>query len=740
MLRIGYLLPLLLSTSLWAVTVKSISFEGLVRLSEDTAKQIAAIPVGETLDIEKVNEAIKALYNQRYFEDIWIEEDGGHLTIHVKEKPSIARIELEGVGQNDKDTILGVLGIRTGMMYDEAGIEQAKTHIRQFFETKGYFDTVVEAKSAPLNEDERSLKVTFNVNRGEKIIIRSLQMCGAQALGYGDVELDLANKEREFLGWFWGFNSGEVKVHELPMDSNRIKDAYMKKGFLDAQVSAPFLRTYPDSFNASLSYHIDEGEAYTIESITYDAPEGLIDEKALKSLLLLEAGETIDISHLRRDLEKIETMVADQGYAFVRVYPDLEQDKENKKVRIVYHINPGEKVYIRNVRIAGNSRTIDRVIRRELYLTEGSLYNRSDLVDSRNAIRRTGYFQDAAIQEERVSKSQVDLLVNVTETNTGAISGGIGYGTSKGILLSGSVSDGNIFGSGLKGTFMVERSDDELSGRISLTNPRVFDSVYSLGGSLYAEDNSWTHYDEEVLGFNITGGRKFGRYTNVSLAYTLEETTLSALSQSLLDRGYKEEASLKSSIMPSITYNNTDDYYLPRSGIDASASLEYAGIGGDQKFVKNQYRFAYFYGLRDSWDYDLILRYKARFAVVWDNGELPINERLYLGGVSSLRGFDSRSISPKDNTGELLGGEIYFANSLEASFPLVERFQMRGAFFVDYGMIGESDLTEETRASAGISLEWISPLGPISLIFAEPFMSESGDDTTSFEFTIGRQF
>jgi len=722
------------------MSVKSVSFEGLVRLSEDTAHQIVAIPLNQPLNMEQIDAAIKALHAQRYFEDIWVEEDGGHITIHVKEKPSIAKVELEGVGQNDKETILGLLGVRTGMMYDDVRIEQAKNHIRQFFEAKGYFDSVVEAKSEPLNEDERSLKVTFNVNRGEKIIIRSFQMCGAEALGYGDVEVNLANKEREFLGWFWGFNSGELKVHELPMDSDRIKDVYMKKGFLDAQVSAPFLRTYPDSFNASLSYHIHEGEAYTIESITYDAPEGILDEEALSGSLLLKVGKTINIDHLRRDLEKIEIMVADQGYAFVRVYPDLQQDMEAKKVSITYRVIPGDKVYIRNVRIAGNSRTIDRVIRRELYLTEGSLYSRSDLVDSRNAIRRTGYFQDAKITEERVSKDQVDLLVNVTETNTGSISGGIGYGTSKGVLLSGSVSDGNIFGSGLKGTVMIERSDDELSGRISLTNPRLFDSVYSLGGSLYAEDNSWTYYDEEVLGFNINGGRKFGRYTNANLMYTLEETTLSALSQALIDRGYKEEASLKSSITPSISYNNTDDYYLPRRGIDASASLEYAGIGGDQKFVKNQYRFAYFYGLRDSWDYDLILRYKARFAVVWDNGNLPINERLYLGGISSVRGFNSKSISPKDSTGELLGGEIYFANSVEASFPLIERIQMRGALFFDYGMIGESDLSEEIRASTGISLEWISPLGPISFIFAEPLKSKKGDDTTSFEFTIGRQF
>jgi outer membrane protein insertion porin family len=732
-------LPLIAATSVMAITIESVTYEGLIRLSPDTAKEITGLSTGSTLDIEKADTAIKKLYMQNYFDDIWIEEDAGHITVHVKEKPSIARIELDGVGSNDKETLEPMLGIKKGMMYDENGIEEAKSRIRQFFEAKGFFDTVVEATTEPL-EQESSLQVKFSVNRGEKIIIRSVKMCGTEALDYGDVELTLANKEREYLGWFWGFNSGELKVHELPLDSDRIRDEYMKKGHLDATVSTPFMRTYMDSFNANISYHIKEGDVYRVASIAIDAPEGLVDEEALLSKLALEKEDIVDIDKLRKDLELIETEVANQGYAFVRVFPDLKQDKESKTANITFSVTPGEKVYVRNVRIAGNSRTIDRVVRREMYLTEGKLYNRTDLVDSRNAIRRTGYFEEAEITEERVSRNEIDLVVNVTETPTGAISGGIGYGTSDGVVFGASVSDGNVFGSGLKGMISLERSDKELSGRVSLTNPRVYDSEYSLGGSFYAEDNEWIDYDEEVLGFNLSLGRQFGRHTNAGLQYVLEDTQLSELSPSLQNLGYREGSSLKSAIIPSLSYNNTDDYYLPRTGIDASTSVEFAGIGGDEKFVKNYYRFSYFHGLRDALDYDLILRYKARMAFAWDNGFLPINERLYLGGISSIRGYQSRSVAPKDSTGELTGGEISFANSVEASFPLVERLKMRGALFMDYGMIGDSNIDEETRASAGVSLEWISPLGPISLIFAEPFMSEAGDETSTFEFTIGRQF
>lgn len=740
MKNLKYFIPLLLCSYLSAIPIKSISFDGIVRLSTDTALELSGLRVGEELDIEKVDFAIKKLYLQSYFEDIWVEEDSGHVTIFVKEKPVVARVEFDGVGKTDRETIEKFLPIKKGMMHDYASIEEAKSTIKQFFEAKGYFDTVVESKEEPLANDDRSLKVTFVVNRGEKILIRSVEMCGAESLRYKDVELELGNKQRELLGYFWGFNSGELKIHELPLDSDRIKDAYMKKGFLDVEVSPAFLKTYADSFNASLSYYIEEGDKYTVKKITFDDKDGLLDEEKLRKRLLLKEQERMNVDWLRKDLKTIETLVADQGYAFARAYPDIKQDKEDKSASIIYHIIPGDKVTIRNVRISGNSRTIDRAIRRELYLTEGSLYSRTDLNDSINAIRRTGYFEDAAIKEERVSKNSMDLIVNVTETNTGAIAGGIGYGTAKGIILSGSISDNNIFGSGLKGVFAVERSDDELSGRISLTNPRVFDSVYSLGGSVYAEDNEWIDFKEKILGANMHVGRKIGRYTSVSLLYTIEETNLKGLTQGLKDWGYKEGKSLKSSLSPSISFDNTDDYYLPRSGFEASTSLEFAGVGGDEKFTKSITQFATFYGFRDKTDYDLILRYRARYAMVWDNGYLPIYERLYLGGLSTLRGFRSRSISPRNKEGKLRGGEIYFTNSIEASIPLVERLKMRASGFIDYGMIGDKKLTEETRASAGVALEWNSPLGPIALIYAKPIKSETWDETSKFEFTIGRQF
>ena len=251
------------------------------------------------------------------------------------------------------------------------------------------------------------------------------------------------------------------------------------------------------------------------------------------------------------------------------------------------------------------------------------------------------------IKEERVDETHIDLVVEVKEAATGAISGGIGYSSSDGMLLNdASLSDSNIFGSGIKSSISIDKSDETLSGRINITNPRIADSEYSLGGSLYSNDYEWDEYSEQNYGFDITLGRQFWRYFNASLTYNLEQSDIYHLSPTLIRTGYDLGETIKSSITPAISFNNTDDYYLPRSGIIASSSLEFAGIGGDQQFLYSKSNFNFYQGLEDFIGYDLIYRYKASFYKVWDQGYLPINQRVYLGGIRSLRGFENRTVSP----------------------------------------------------------------------------------------------
>ncbi|ECK7702658.1 outer membrane protein assembly factor BamA [Campylobacter jejuni] len=723
-----------------AATIKDIKFIGLNHLSNTSAINIAGLKIGEEINPAKINTAILNLYKQNYFENIAVENNNGILEIIVTEKPTIAKVTITGIASNDRKQVESILGIKRGTLLDEGNIKEAIERIKAYYEAKSYFDTIVEYKKKTL-ENTDGLELEFIVNRGENIIIDNVHLSGAKKFSYSDIEPAVVNKEKEFMGWMWGRNDGKLKVFELSNDSSRIADEYMKKGYLDVQVSSPYLKTYTDTYQANLTYFIKEGKPYKIKSISIENP--LFDDKQNAQTvkdLRSSAGKTINIEDIRKDVKTIETQSADLGYAFVEVYPDIQKNDQTQEATVVFKVIPHDKVYIRNVIISGNSRTVDRVIRRELYITEGNLYNRTDLSESKNALKRTSYFDDVNIKEEKVDDTHIDLIVDVKEASTGAISGGIGYGSSDGILLNASLSDTNIFGSGIKSSVSVDKSDDTLSGRISLINPRVLDSQYSLGGTLYSNDYEWDNYSEKNYGFDITVGRQFARYYNVSLTYNLEQSDIYHLSPTLLRTGYELGKSIKSSITPAITFNNTDDYYLPRSGIIASTSLEYAGLGGDQEFISSSSKFNFYQGLQDYIGYDLIYRYKASFYKVWDEGYLPINQRIYLGGIRSIRSFESRTVSPKNQWGDEIGGTIAFANSVELSFPLIDRIKLRGSVFFDYGMIGRKNLDEIKRMSTGIGIEWITPIGPLQLVFAKPLNDKKGDDTNSFEFNLGTRF
>lgn len=723
-----------------AAVIKEIKFSGLNHLSNASALNLTGLKVGETINLDKINTAILNLYKQNYFENIAVEENKGVLNIIVTEKPSIAKITVTGIASNDRKQVESILGIKRGTLFDEASAKEASERIKAYYEAKSYFDTIVEYRKKTL-ENTEGLELEFIVNRGENIVINNVNLSGAKEFSYSDIEPSIVNKEKEFMGWMWGRNDGKLKIFELSNDSARISDEYMKKGYLDVQVSSPYLKTYTDTYQANLTYFIKEGKPYKIESISIENPL-FSEEENKQNLENLHStqGKLINIEDIRKDVKTIETQSADLGYAFVEVYPDIQKNDQTQKATVVFKVIPHDKVYIRNVIISGNSRTVDRVVRRELYITEGNLYNRTDLSESKNALRRTSYFDDVDIKEEKVDDTHIDLIVNVKEASTGAISGGIGYGSSDGILLNASLSDTNIFGSGIKSSVSVDKSDDTLSGRISLINPRVFDSQYSLGGTLYSNDYEWDNYSEKNYGFDITLGRQFARYYNVSLTYNLEQSDIYHLSPTLLRTGYELGKTIKSSITPAITFNNTDDYYLPRKGIIASTSLEYAGLGGDQKFLSSSSKFNFYQGLEDYIGYDLIYRYKANFYKVWDQGYLPINQRIYLGGIRSLRGFESRTVSPKNEWGDEVGGTIAFTNSVELSFPLIDRIKLRGSVFFDYGMIGRKNLDEIQRMSTGLGIEWITPIGPLQLVFAKPLNDKKGDDTNTFEFNLGTRF
>ena len=268
-----------------AAQIKSIKFEGLRHLSPQVAQQISGLKVGDELNGENTNAAISKLFEQGYFSDVYISEQGGAVTINVTEKPTIAKVEIKNVVTNDRDKINELIGLRPGQVYDEVAAKKAETRIKQYYEVKGFFDTVVEFYPKPINDDKSVILLTIEVNRGENIIIDKVNLVGADKLDYDDIEPSVANKEREMLGWMWGFNDGKVKTAELPNDANRIQEEYYKKGYLDAQVSAPLLNADMDNYTADLTYYISEGEQYTVSSVDIEYPARIKSSQRIKSIL-----------------------------------------------------------------------------------------------------------------------------------------------------------------------------------------------------------------------------------------------------------------------------------------------------------------------------------------------------------------------------------------------------------------------------------------------------------------------
>ena len=748
MKKTTYLALFLANLAFGATAIKSVNFEGLKQISPLVAQNISGLKIGDAITGYNTNKAITNLFNQGYFDDVYITENNGNLIVHVKEKPIISKLDIEGVVTNDRTAMEQIIGLKLGQAYDKVALSQVKERVKQFYEVKGYFDTVVETEEEFLDEDKSSLHLTVIVNRGEKITIKNVNLVGAKKLKYSDIRPAIANKQRETFGWMWGFDDGKLKTADLPNDPARIQNEYMKRGYLNATVSAPFVNTYMSNYTADLTYYITEGERFKVSEISIEAPQYLeLDTKKIIKDLKLRSGKRFNADWIRRDIAKLENLVADKGYAYVEVNPDLKPDNENNTVKINYIIKPHSQIYVRNVTISGNEKTADSVVRREMYLTEGELYNRTDLVDSKNSLRRTGYFDDVQITENVVNDNEIDLNIDVKEAPTGSITGGIGYGSGDGLLLSASVSEKNIFGSGISGYVSAEKSDDQLSGAIGFTNPRIYNSEYSLSGQIYARDWDWNDYDEKAYGASATIGRKLGRYTNAYLTYEIEKSKINGLNAYYKKAGYQNGSNIKSSLIPSIVFNNTDDYYLPRSGIIANASLDYSGLGGDIEYLKGNANFNWYFGMKDYIDWDLIFRYKAGAGYFFDDKNLPVNKKLFLGGMRSVRGYDGRSIPKKKicldsshcNYIET-GGKQSFNNSFELSMPLIDRINMRFVTFFDYGMIGDDSWSESKRYSTGAGIEWRTPVGPLQLFWVKPLNKEDYDSTNSFEFTIGARF
>ena len=645
----------------------------------------------------------------------------------------ITKISSSGISE---DKVMAATGIHEGDNYSIAALQAAQHTLENGLKQAGYVDAKVTVDAKPT---EDGVKVSFNVDKGDAIKVKKVTFIGNHKISSDVLKEAIVNKPGGMFSWLTG--GGEAMPSQLEYDQARVRDEYLKRGYLDVQVDKPLMKTDFASKTAEVTFNIrNEGNQYIVDNLEIPQVPGLNMQEISKNFEL-KKGKVFNVESLRHDLNMLIEKAGDQGYAFAQAMPQFKKDGPNS-VSVRYVVKLGPKIRIHDVKISGNTKTKDNVVRRYIYLAPGDQFNLTDLKDSKDELQRTGYFESVEIKPKKVGPDSVDLDVNVKEGRTGSITAGLSYGSYDGLGVNTSISDRNLLGTGIGYSLQLEKTKKSHNYGLTLTDPRVLDSLYSLSVGVYHQKYEFIDYDKKEKGAFVSVGRKLTRHLSASIGYTYSTVDYSNYDTYNIDyESYK-----KSALTGSLTFDNTDDFLTPRRGIYANLSLEYAGLGGTAKegyanYFKSEFKFAAYKGLKDTLGYDLILRYKLRAGYMEDKGLAPRAERLFLGGSSwGVRGYSPASISPYNANGDRVGGFKSLVNTVEASIPLSFAPNMRLTAFADYGMIGTNNIDEVKRASIGAQIEWTSPFGPINLVFAKPLMKKDGDRTSKFEFTIGSKF
>ena len=713
-----------------AQQIENIEYKGLIHLSPQTANTLIDIVPNSTFNLSKIDKSIKNLYKTGYFKTIAADFKNGTLTFICLEKPTITKIRTENLSEELKKILKEQnLLPKKGEILNNEKLKKLKSFIENYYLAKGYFNTVVKTEIKPINKTQIILYII--IKKGKEVIIRNINFYGA-TLPKSKLEDEIENRERTFWSFLPFFNSGKLKVFKLIEDQHALQDYYMNLGYMDAKVSLPLAKINLDSYFTDIDYKIYEGPRYIVKKISFNYPKNI---KVKFPKLKLKTNKYFNISALRKDLENIKHAFQNVGYAYAKVYPEVKKDKNH--VYIKYIVIPGELVYINNVIISGNNKTLDRVIRRNIYLAPGDKFSYKNLIDSKYALQRTGYLEDVKIKQKKVSNNKIDILVKVKEGLSGSLRAGISYGSYTKLGFNIALSEKDVFGSGQSISINADINSKSRNYSISLFNPRIFDTLYSFNISIFNSSFEGVSYDDKQRGFTIGIGKKLNRYLSSNITYGYTKDKLSNYDSTIEDIKPK---STKSYIISSISYNDTDQYFFPTTGKKASISIEYAGIGGDEKYLKTIGKVKYFYPITDkTYQTIAVLKFRAKAGYIKKIDYLPISEKFYLGGPRTIRGFEWYSISPVDSNGNKIGGKKEFIAGPEISTPLSIKNKLWLSGFIDYGAIGENSLNI-TRSSYGVELDWITPMGPISLIWSWPIKSEKSDDLQRFEFSLGTSF
>ena len=729
------------------ISVNKIKVRGSQRIEPSTILTYLTFKSGESTSQQQIDLSIKNLFATVYFKDVNILHQNDVITITVEENPVINQISFEGNEDFKDETLMAEISLRSRLVYTKAKLLSDTKRLQEVYRRSGRFSAKVTPKIIKLSSNR--INLVFEINEGKVTRVSKINFIGNKEFSDSALSDVITTKESR---WYRFFTVDDTyDPDRINYDRELLRRYYLKNGYVDFRVVSAIAELTPNKKNFFVTFTIIEGERYKVSDVAVEVDIPELDKEDFLEIVETEKGEWYSSEDVDTSLDNITTLSGSLGYAFVDVTPRIKRDPETKTLKVSYIVKEGKRVFVENIDIFGNRRTLDKVIRREFLISEGSPFSSEKIRKSKDELRRLGIFEKVEVETESGSSpDRVDVNVEIQERATGEFTIGAGYSTSDGPIGNTHIRERNLLGKGqdLKLAFSLSARTSQID--LSFTEPYFLDKDLSAGFDLFKierdyQDESGYKADETGLGLR-TGYDLVGDFKQF-WKYTLRRDDIHGVTSdaSNVIKG-QAGSSVTSSIQQSLVYENRNDIYNPTDGYYWSAATTYAGLGGSVDHFKLELAAAYYHSFMPG--YVGTVRGKMGYVVGIDEN-VKISDRFFLA-PEQLRGFDVNGVGPRDtSTDDSLGGNKFYTIQTELTFPigLPDELGIDGRVFSDMGSVWGVDDSgtnivdkSSVRITAGIGLGWKSPFGPVAVYIGQPIVKESEDKEKQFNFTFGTRF
>ena len=727
--------------------IQDIVVRGTLLIDPERVKNALVTHVGDTADSDQLDEDIRAVWALGYFNDVTAHMEGNTLIVNVTEKQRINAIRVIAATDDvSEEDALGAMTTQPGTVLNEKNLSNDLEIIKELYRKQGYYLVETKYDIQPL-ENNKGANLVIHVNEGNKLYVKEVNMIG--------VDEDLQDELRDVTrirthGMFsWFTKYGILKEEDIDGDTQQIQAYLVQHGYLDAIATRPEIFYEEDGI--IVNFNIAPGIRYKIGQIGFkgdllETTDELYEKINLDNVQKDE--EYFDLTVMQNDIQKLKEVYTGYGYAFANVDVDTPLDRAKGLVDVYYILQPNEKVYIRNVLLEGNTETRDNVILRELRLADGQAYDGAKMQRSIDRLNNTDFFKEVNTDLLPTGEpGEVDLKLSVVENETGRLGLGIGYSTYDDVGISANIQKNNLYGKGYSVGLQGYLSSKKSSMRGYFVNPHLNDTNLGFSVSVYKEDYEWSDYDRDSTGTEIGFFYPIGEYTRAVLNYRLEYYEIYNIEPdaSISIKSYEGE-NWASVISTGLIRDTTDSVRFPTRGTKESIMVEYGGgvIGGSDDFIKVRGSYGFYYALGKNH----VFHSRISGVAVYKNGDEPIPafERIYVGGMSTLRGYDYEDVSTKDSrTDDVIGSTKAVYGSAEYAWRISEQYSIALVPFFDFATIADENydsLFDKNYYSTGLEVRWNSPLGDIRFAYGYPLTDGYNGESLSgrFEFTMGRSF